>query len=64
MLNRTLREEILDADLFALLDDVRKVARWWIQEYNEQRPHDSLGGITPAEHRQHHSESSSFNLSA
>lgn len=47
--NRTLREEVLDQHLFLRLDDVREAAWWWMIEYNEQRPHDALGGLTPAE---------------
>lgn len=47
--NRTLREEILDQHLFARLDDVREAAHWWMIDYNELRPHDSLGGMTPVE---------------
>jgi putative transposase len=47
--NRTFREEVLDQHLFLRLDDVREAAWWWMIEYNEQRPHDSLDGLTPAE---------------
>jgi putative transposase len=62
--NRTFREEVLDQHLFATLDDVREAAWWWMQEYNEQRPHDALGDLTPAEYRQHAARSSTFELSA
>ncbi len=41
--NRTFREEVLDQHLFARLEDVREAAYWWMVDYNEQRPHDSLG---------------------
>lgn len=34
------------------LEDVREAAWWWMIEYNEQRPHDSLDGLTPIEYRQ------------
>ena len=47
--NRTFREEVLDQHLFARLDDVREAAWWWMLDYNEERPHDALGGMTPAE---------------
>ena len=47
--NRTFREEVLDPHLFARLDDVREAAHGWMIEYNELRPHDSLGDQTPAE---------------
>jgi putative transposase len=46
--NRTFREEVLDAHLFGRLDHVREAAWWWMLEYNEQQPHDSLGELTPA----------------
>lgn len=49
--NRTYREELLDQYLFATLDDVREATYWWMIEYNEERPHDSLGDRTPAEAR-------------
>ena len=44
-----LREECLRVDWFTdLFDARRKVANWKMQ-YNEQRPHSSLGYRTPAE---------------
>jgi putative transposase len=45
--NRTFREEVLDAHLFARLEDVREAAWWWMIEYDEERPHDSPGDLTP-----------------
>lgn len=62
--NRTLREEVLDAHLFARLDDVREAVYWWMIEYNEQRPHDSLGGIPPLMYRAEYARSSTYELSA
>lgn len=62
--NRTFREEVLDRHLFARLDDVREAAYWWMLEYNEDRPHDSLGDLTPAEYRQRIAEGSTFEVSA
>lgn len=61
--NRTFREEVLDQHLFARIDDVREAAWWWMVEYNEQRPHDSLGDLTPVEYRQQVAGSSTFAVS-
>ena len=46
--NRTFRHEVLDAYVFESLRQVRQITRNWIHEYNEERPHDSLGKIPPA----------------
>ena len=55
--NRTYRDELLDQHLFATLDDVREATYWWMLEYNEERPHDSLGDRTPREAREEALES-------
>lgn len=62
--NRTFREEVLDQYLFARLEDVREAAHWWMIDYNEVRPHDALGGLSPAEFRNHHARTSTFDVSA
>jgi putative transposase len=45
--NRTLREEVLDAYLFTDLEQAQHMANDWLRSYNEQRPHESLGGLPP-----------------
>lgn len=62
--NRTFREDVLDPHLFRRLEDVREAAWLWMAKYNEQRPHDSLGDLTPAEFRKRYTESSTFALCA
>ena len=47
--NRSYRAEVLDTWLFRNLDEVRELGWAWTLEYNEERDHDRLGGLTPAE---------------
>jgi putative transposase len=47
--NRIYRESILDAYLFFELDQVRRLTEEWMEEYNNRRPHESLGNLTPYE---------------
>jgi putative transposase len=45
--NRTYRTEELNMYAFRRLSEVREITENWIREYNEERPHDSLGELTP-----------------
>lgn len=45
--NKTYRQEVLDAYLFESISQVRDISEMWIREYNEERPHDSLGRLPP-----------------
>lgn len=61
--NRTYRNELLDLYMFRNLHEVREATYWWKIEYNEQRPHDSLGDLTPAEYLLKNAGNSIFQLS-
>jgi hypothetical protein len=61
--NRTYREEVLSLYLFRDLAEVRETTYWWMIEYNEDRPHDSLGDRTPAEYMQLNAKNSTYELS-
>lgn len=45
--NRSYRTEILDAYLFESLAEVQALTERWLQMYNHERPHDSLGRVPP-----------------
>ena len=47
--NGRLRDECLNAELFSDLLDARVKLDTWRRDYNEARPHSSIGNLTPAE---------------
>jgi putative transposase len=46
--NRSFRNEVLDAWLFNAVSEVQDAADDWLSDYNEYRPHESLGDVPPA----------------
>lgn len=46
-LNRTFREDVLDAYLFSNLREVQEMAFDWMEMYNSNRPHEALGNLSP-----------------
>jgi len=43
-----LRDELLNAEVFADLAEAKALAAAWMNEYNHRRPHSSLGYVPPA----------------
>jgi len=52
--NRTYREEVLDMYVFHTIREVRTITGNWLPDYNEVRPHESLGNLTPMEYAMLH----------
>lgn len=48
--NGRLRDECLNTHWFYGLEQAREVLSDWLEDYNERRPHGSLGGLTPLEY--------------
>lgn len=48
--NGTMREELLNANLFFSVEQAQHDALQWLEEYNTQRPHESLENKTPIEY--------------
>ena len=61
--NRSLRNEVLNLYLFRSLDEVREIVSQWRRQYNEDRPHDALGGLPPVVYAKQILENSTFDLS-
>jgi putative transposase len=59
--NRTYRDELLDLYLFRTLREVRQMTEEWMVRYNNERPHDSLNNMTPAEFLQANNQTGNSN---
>jgi len=51
--NGRLRDECLNVHQFVSLDDARRKIEVWRRDYNDDRPHSSLGDLTPREFATH-----------
>ncbi len=49
--NGKFRDECLNQNWFMSVEHARRVAEEWRIDFNEERPHSSLGDLTPAEFR-------------
>jgi putative transposase len=45
--NRTYRTEVLNAHLFESVAELQAITDAWLDVYNQERPHDSLGRVPP-----------------
>jgi putative transposase len=52
--NGSFRDECLNVNWFLSLDDARDKIEAWRRDYNEFRPHSSLGNMTPSEFAEQH----------
>lgn len=49
--NRSFRQDVLDANLFANLMEVKVASDEFEEDYNHHRPHESLGNISPIQYK-------------
>lgn len=63
--NGTFRAEFLNPNLFNKIEEVRQLANQWKIQYNQERPHQALNGLTPNMVLEHYfnKKNSTFNLS-
>jgi len=59
--NRTYRTEVLDFHLFRTLAEVREITDQWLNDYNGERPHESLGDLSPWAYLAQHNNAANSN---
>ncbi len=59
--NRSYRKGVLGMYVCKTLNEVRERTEAWLADYNEQLPHDTLGGLAPVEYRVLHYPETSRN---
>ena len=45
--NRSYRHQVFDAYLFGSIEEAQAKTDWSLEDYNTERPHDSLGDMPP-----------------
>jgi len=58
--NRSYREEVLDAFCFTRQKEAQVLSNAWLWIYNNERPHQSLGNISPVDFLRKHQKTDSF----
>lgn len=58
--NGRFRDECLNENQFLTLQEVQTITEMWRRDYNEQRPHGSLNGLTPNEFAEKNKDTSSI----
>lgn len=48
--NKTYREDVLDANIFFSPEDATQITQVWVEDYNNERPHQSLNYKTPSDY--------------
>ncbi len=54
--NASFRKECLNAHWFQTLEEAKQTIEQWRREYNEERPHSSLGNLTPMEYAENQNQ--------
>ena len=61
--NGSIRKELLNTYLFESLAEVRVMTEEWRDDYNHERPHKSLGYLSPVKYAEQRSEAENMNRS-
>ena len=62
--NGSMRRELLDAYLFDSLAEVRSLSEEWRMDYNTERPHKSLGYLSPYRYAEQHANEKALSTPA